>query len=271
MRKIFTLEQLAFLTAGWKQMGLQTLTKAFNDEFGLDKGPNQILACLKNNRITRGDRPRIFEAARLLNEAEHQYLVRTYANHSRKEVTELFNAQFDRHLKLSQVVSYVKNHGINCGRSGHFVSGQISWNTGSKGLMKPNGTSFQKGQQPKNLRGLGSERICSKDGYVLVKIAETNPHTGHATRFKAKHVVVWEQHNGKVPKGHCIRFLDGNKENCVIENLTLVTRGAHALLNKKYKYNEAPAVFKPTLMLVAKLEAKAGARRDPPQSTTRAA
>lgn len=43
--------------------------------------------------------------------------------------------------------------------------------------------------------------------------------------------VVWEMHNGPIPKGHVIRFIDGNNLNCNIENLKLITRKEHAQLN----------------------------------------
>ena len=35
---------------------------------------------------------------------------------------------------------------------------------------------------------------------ILIKIAEPNPCNGVQTRYKAKHVAIWEEHHGPVSK-----------------------------------------------------------------------
>jgi len=77
-------------------------------------------------------------------------------------------------------------------------------------------TQFQKGQMPHNHKNVGYERI-NVEGYVEVKIAE--PKT-----FKLKHRLVWEQNYGPIPKGCNIQFKDGNRQNCQMENLYLISR-----------------------------------------------
>lgn len=76
---------------------------------------------------------------------------------------------------------------------------------------------------PTNFKPVGSERINAK-GYVEVKVR--NPNT-----WKLKHRVVWEQANGKIPKGHRILFADGNRLNMAPDNLLLVSRGELAVMN----------------------------------------
>lgn len=39
-----------------------------------------------------------------------------------------------------------------------------------------------------------------------------------------------KQH-GKIPAGYCLRFLDGDKTNCALENLALLPRGANLRIN----------------------------------------
>ena len=105
-----------------------------------------------------------------------------------------------------------------------FKKGQISHNKGRKQIeyMSPESmekcrkTWFKKGNIPGNHRPVGSERILST-GYVDVKISDPNT-------WKLKHRLVWEQHNGVAPKGANIQFRDGNKQNCHIDNLYLITR-----------------------------------------------
>jgi len=121
--------------------------------------------------------------------------------------------------------------------------------------MKPNSGSFKKGQVPATVKPIGSERICPKDGYMLVKIAEQNPYTGHKTRYKAKHIVVWEKANGKIPEGHVLMFLDGDKLNCSLSNLICISRQEQLLLNR-HGFTGLPMELKPTMLATVKVKAR---------------
>jgi hypothetical protein len=89
----------------------------------------------------------------------------------------------------------------------------------------------------------------------MIKVKERNPHTGSPTRFKAKHVVVWEKKHGPVPKGTALIFKDGNVENCRIGNLEIVTRAELLKLNQ-LGYRKFPSQLKPTVLILAKLKTK---------------
>ncbi|WP_321371234.1 HNH endonuclease [uncultured Desulfuromusa sp.] len=45
-------------------------------------------------------------------------------------------------------------------------------------------------------------------------------------------ITFWEQHHGPVPEGMVISFIDGNKLNCVVKNLELLTMKQNAILNR---------------------------------------
>ena len=128
--------------------------------------------------------------------------------------------------------------------------------------MKPNSGNFKPGDVPPNRRPLWSERIDSKDGFILIKVPERNPHTGFPTRYKHKHVWVWEQANGPVPEGHAVVFRDSDKLNCSIENLILLSRAELLSLNL-HGYREMPTELKPIVLTMARIEAKAGFRTRP--------
>jgi hypothetical protein len=244
-------------------MPIRKLTPAFNAEFGLAKTEIQIKAALNNHRITCGRKygERI-HFAQLYTEKQVQFLRDHYQGRSVAELTALFNQRFAAAMTARQIKAFVSNRGITSGRTGQFEPGHASWNHGVKGYMGANRTSFKKGSVPPNRKPLGTERICPKDGFVSIKIAETNPYTGFSTRYKHKHVHVWEQLHGPVPKGHVVSFIDGDKLNCEPENLMLLTRKELLCLNL-HNYKDTPAELKPSVLALAKLEAKAGIRTKP--------
>lgn len=159
---------------------------------------------------------------------EQSFFAEFIPGHTYKEIQEAFIKQFNWDITVNQIKGYMANHKINSGTKGYFRKGHIPANKGThNGGWKP--TQFKKGHVPANRRPVGTEslrRNCKRgQEYVYVKVAEPN-------KWKMKHVVVWEQHNGPVPKGKIIIFLDGNSLNTDISNLMLIDRGTHAVLNR---------------------------------------
>ena len=105
-----------------------------------------------------------------------------------------------------------------------FQAGHTPHNKGVKGYVTTNerkiermkATQFHKGNRPHNRKPVGSERT-NKEGYFEVKTADPN-------KWELKHRVVWEKHNGAIPKGVNIQFVDGDRTNCDINNLYAITR-----------------------------------------------
>ncbi|MEW4469050.1 HNH endonuclease signature motif containing protein [Parasphingorhabdus sp. JC815] len=165
-----------------------------------------------------------------------------------------------------------KRNGWKTGRTGQFVKGQEPHNKGKKcpegvGGRHPNArrTQFKKGQTPHNTNYLGHERV-SRDGYVEVSVAETNPHTGYERRYVHKHRHEWEKVNGPVPEGHALKCLDGDRQNTVPSNWKLIPRGVLARLNggrfrKTLAYDDAAPEVKPSVMALAELKHELTERR----------
>lgn len=259
----YTVEQLDFLKKSYASMAVRDIVPLFNAEFGLSRTRGQLKAALQNHGITCGrDYGQRLVSKRLFSTEQVQFIRNTYVDISAQELTDQFNSKFGTSFTRQQIFSFVHNNKINSGRTGRFEKGQSAWNKGVNGYIGPNVTSFKKGQRPKSWKPIGSERIDSKDGYILVKIAERDPHSGAPTRYKLKHVHVWETANGPVPKGFAVVFKDGNKLNCALSNLLLVSR-AELLSMNLHRYSEAPEEVKPSILALAKLEAKAGIRTRP--------
>lgn len=171
----------------------------------------------------------------------------------RRYLTKNFNIKFGTNLSLDAIKGLCTRKGWKTGRTGAFEHGSKPWNTGTKGVCKGSNTSFKKGQVPANLKPIGHERICPKDGHILIKVAEPNPYTSAKTRYRPKQHVVWEKENGEIPKGHIIRFLDGDNKNCDPDNLACVTKAVNLRMNQN-AVNDLPTELKPTGKLISELE-----------------
>jgi len=187
--------------------------------------------------------------------AQLAFLREGYKHFPLAELTAEFNKYFKTDKKVGQIRAATRNHKMLSGRTGQFRSGAAPWNTGTKGATSSNRTSFKKGQAPVNQKPLGHERICTKDDYVLIKVAEKNPYTGAPTRYRHKHVVIWEQQNGPVPKGYVVSFFDGNKRNFSPENLKLIDR-SHLCRYNKNRVNDLPPSLIPAMKTVVDLKLK---------------
>ena len=154
-------------------------------------------------------------------------------------VSEKFNVKCTRSLMKG---FYSRNH-LNSGVTGYFPKNNVPHNKGQKGVIYPGSEKgwFKKGNKPHNTEKVGDE-VVIKDGYIKVKIAEPNV-------WMLKHRLVWETHNGPIPKDMCIRFLDGNKQNCDINNLELITRAEHLQLTRSGHYTNNPEITKTGIVL----------------------
>lgn len=179
---------------------------------------------------------------------ERQFMTEYVPGHSYREIQKAFTEKFGWEISFGQVNSYIGNHHLNTGRTGQFQKGQEPPNKGKKGICAAGceKTWFKKGHIPANYRPVGSERV-NVDGYIEVKVADPN-------KWKLKHRVVWESVNGKIPKGCIIIFRDNNKTNTNIDNLLLIKRGTHAVLNHT-GLCEYSGEFKETAICIAELKA----------------
>jgi len=183
-----------------------------------------------------------------MNDAEAQFCRDNYGKLSRRELVEAVNSQFNKCLTLKQITSWVKNRKINSGRTGRFQKGNVPTYIPPKGTR--NAGSFKKGSSPHNARVVGYEMI-DRDGYVQICVAEHNPHNGAPTRMRHKHRWIWEQVHGEIPVGMRIKFLDGDRTNCSIDNLAIIEDSAAP---KVKKVHELPKELRVPFLLTARIE-----------------
>lgn len=138
------------------------------------------------------------------------------------------------------------------GRATRFAMGGASWNKGKR--YQPGGraslTQFTKGQRPHNVAPIGTRRRTSSDGYWRVKVAEPNV-------WRFVHREVWEAAHGPVPAGMALRFRDGDRGNCALDNLELVER---RVLMARNSVHNMPAPLPELVMLRGALVRKINRR-----------
>lgn len=123
-----------------------------------------------------------------------------------------------------QILKIVKPAGAK--NAGRFRPGLSPWN---KGMAFDSGgrsheTRFEPGHRggkaAELYKPIGSERI-SKDGYLQRKINDDMP---LQARWRGVHILVWEEANGPLPKGHAIVFKNKDMTDRRLENLECISR-----------------------------------------------
>lgn len=193
---------------------------------------------------------------------EKEYLVKITPGHHYKEILDLMNEKFDKTFTLQQIKNAINRYKLNTGFTGHFEEGNIPHNKGKKieeymskeGIENAKKTRFKKGHKPaipfpkgykpSNTRPIGSERI-NQNGFIEIKVAESG-------RWRKKHIVLWEEANGKVPEDYVLIFLDRNKQNITLENLQLVKKTELLIMGAKHLLKDNAELTK-TGVILAKL------------------
>lgn len=110
---------------------------------------------------------------------------------------------------------------------GSFKRGNVPWNKGTRGVMKPSSTSFKKGglrgNAARKYRAVGAISFNHKDGCYMIKYRDV---PGKKC-WKTYAIWLWEQHHGPIPKRMIVVHKDGNSTNDELNNLCLMTRAEH--------------------------------------------
>ena len=164
-------------------------------------------------------------------------------------------------MTMSQLKGYLnRNHlalwGIEAGqfRKGHPSTRGVKMS--AEQYRKCSKTMFKKGHRPKTAVPVGTITVAKtmngskEELYYKKKVAEPN-------RWKLLHRLVWEEHNGPIPKNHVVTFLDGDWRNCDISNLMCISMGANCRANQDgLRFEGNPELTKSGL-LVSELKTQA--------------
>lgn len=123
------------------------------------------------------------------------------------------------------IEAFEKEFGVRLTRS------QVSLFRATYGTQKRRSHGGGKPRAP-----LGAERLSK--GYVFMKVADEAERPQSKDNWKLKHVHVWEQHNGPLPKGWTVLFADRDVFNFDPDNLVAIPRKHIARLNLNYEWHD---------------------------------
>jgi hypothetical protein len=251
MAERYPKEVCSFIHSNYKGKRPDELAALVNQKFGTEYSSLQMRYFMRNHKLRSGlPTGRKQPYTDIFPKEVVEYIKANYKGVGPSEMAERLNKQFGKNYTRSQLKSYYGNHDINSGLTGRFEKGHVPVNPFKPGECPPNSkaTQFKKGNIPINHREVGSERV-NVDGYIEIKISEPNV-------WRMKHNVVWEEHNGKIPEGHKIIFLDRNPLNCDISNLEIVSNAVLLEMNRRKLHSPDPD-YEQTGILIAKVNCAA--------------
>lgn len=210
-------EVVEYISAHVEGTTTKQLTSDLNNIFAHKYNLNFTEAKIKSYKTnhglkskTKGGTPKGFS---LVYPAGMEEFVRNIANgKTAKELAEAVNEKYGAGtITAKKMRAYKKNHNIVSGIDCKFQPGHTPANKGKP--MSPEQyerckeTMFKKGQVPPNHLNVG-EYTHTTDGYLIRKIREQGT---QRERFEFVHRAVWEEHNGPIPDGKMVSFLDGDK------------------------------------------------------------
>jgi len=137
--------------------------------------------------------------------------VKKYPNYNWDSIMNIFNSHFQIDFSKEKIKLAFYNRGVKLNIP--------------RGPNKPVGTEVFRGD------------------YWWVKISNDRS-IPYRKRYKQKHILLWEKINGVIPKDHNIIFLDGNVNNCVIENLASIPRSLNGIMAILHLYSDNPEATK---------------------------
>ncbi|GGE75699.1 hypothetical protein GCM10011533_30060 [Streptosporangium jomthongense] len=195
---------------------------------------------------------------------QDQWLRELYPHTSNRKIAKLLGRTYasiknrGRVLGLKKSSEYLAAEKPGCFRKGH-----NTWNKGANFVSGGRSieTRFKPGNLPQNHQPVGTE-IIDTYGYRKRKVRDDAPKGQSYKNWRFVHVIVWEEHNGPLPKGHIVRFRDMDITNIAPDNLVAVTRGENAVINRWMAMGSLPEGGMDVLITMARLKMVARKRKE---------
>lgn len=218
-----TREQEKYIEDHWNEMSCESLRKQFNSVFGTAYKTTAFHYHTKRLGLSKC-------IVHKYTPEQDEFLRTNSGKMTRAELAELFNKTYGTQIKENTITVRCWQRGWACPSDGQFKNGSVPWCKTKGGreeyikkLKGGNSHSFPKGNVPHNRKEIGTV-VHRKDG-IYIK-------TAHG--FVEKPRYVWETNNGKIPKGHIVLSVDGNKTTDDVRKLRCISNETltHLMANR---------------------------------------
>lgn len=260
-RNTYLAELEQFIREKYKTFTSNQIIPLVKDKFGIDMTPSSIHSYIRNHNIHCGRKGKKMPEKKITTPEIDKFIKENVNGVGTLKMTELVNKEFGTSYTTKQIKGYYNRNKLNSGLTGRFEKGHKSFNKGKtwdeymslEGQENSRKTQFKKGNIPHNggtpvgeIRIRDDHKNRNGKSYYWQKVEQPNV-------WKMKHIIEWEEHNGKVPEGYMVSFADGDTLNYNIENLFLITKAQNAVRNRHNikSYDKASAE---TVKLIANIK-----------------
>lgn len=187
---------------------------------------------------------------------------------SSTNMADMVNERFGTDFNKSRMKEFRRKYGIKSGVTGWFKKGATPYTKGKTleeickndpvKLAKIRATQFREGNRPVNELPVGSITVAG-NGYKVRKIAMDG---SQWERWEFIHRAVWVEHNGPIPEGYVLAFKDGDRMNCELDNLMLVSRSEQLTMSRRGYWFEDPDLTETAINLVRLQEVTTKKRKE---------
>lgn len=227
----YTKEEIEWVVEHARGTPYKKLAEAFNERFGRSAGPKAVKAMARRNGVLNGCKSgnpyaKGSHISKYWKNPEvREFVEKHHAGIRIKEMARILSEMTGLEYTAQIVHGWYTRHHYKTGLPCKYEKGNVPANKGKKVENPvPSAAWFKKGQTPYNAVPVGTE-VVNCEGYRTRKVAEPNEWV-YVHRFN------WEKANGPIPERMCVIFADGNKLNCDISNLRLLTRKELGTMNK---------------------------------------
>lgn len=241
-----------FVKVHVREMRDRELTEACNEALGTDFTPSRMKHFRANygykNGLGKWNSEEYWKYQTKYPQGMYEFIRDNSWGVSSAKMAEMCNEKFGTEWTSTGMKQFRQRHGIKSGETGWFQKGHAPGNKGKK-LEEYVGperaaeikkriapTQFKKGEPPANELPVGAI-VVNSQGF---KLRKRQMEGDLWERWEFLHRAVWREHNGPIPDGMMVIFRDGNRLNCDISNLALISKSENAALNKRKLRSEDP-------------------------------
>lgn len=249
MPERYTEEQVEWVREQCKTLSGWECLELFNKRYKKNLSKGQF-KCLRSNHHIRCVH-KGWPQQGIFSEDIQKFVMDNYKEYEAPILARMINEKFGTEFTGLQVKRWKNNRGLNSGLTGATNKYRPNVHKGQKGWCVPGSekTQYKKGAKPCNTEPLLTvKKRPGAGGYLFIKI-------GEPSKWMMYHRYVWEKANGPLKPGEKLKFLDGNKENCSLDNLIVIDDRIQGRCQSLKRYSTDPQLTKAGI-LMSKLEFK---------------